>query len=67
MTDRVSELHNSTTNTHQRAQDLLAFINNMTLDINSNSLHLHQGLLLWGAELLPERLRYTLVFAQTCC
>lgn len=43
MTDRVSELHNSTTDTHQRAQDLLAFISNMTLDINGNcnSLHLH--------------------------
>lgn len=43
MTDRESELHNSTTNTHQRAKDLLAFINNVTLDINgnSNSLHLH--------------------------
>ncbi|XP_075883000.1 laminin subunit alpha-5 isoform X3 [Nelusetta ayraudi] len=34
MTDRVSELHNSTTDTHQRAQDLLAFISNVTLDIN---------------------------------
>lgn len=43
MTDRVSKLHNSTTDTHQRAQDLLVFISNMTLDINgiSNSLHLH--------------------------
>lgn len=43
MTDRASKLHNSTTDTHLRAQDLLAFINNMTLDINgnSNSLHLH--------------------------
>lgn len=43
MTDRVSKLHNSTTDTHQRAEDLLTFINNITLDINgnSNSLHLH--------------------------
>ncbi|XP_026188237.1 laminin subunit alpha-5 isoform X2 [Mastacembelus armatus] len=34
MTDRVGDLHNSTTNTYQRAQDLLSFINNMTVDIN---------------------------------
>uniref|UniRef100_A0A7N8XFZ2 Laminin subunit alpha-5 n=1 Tax=Mastacembelus armatus TaxID=205130 RepID=A0A7N8XFZ2_9TELE len=37
MTDRVGDLHNSTTNTYQRAQDLLSFINNMTVDINGKT------------------------------
>lgn len=36
-TDRAGELHNSTTNTHQRAHDLLAFINNVTMDINGRT------------------------------
>ncbi|CAJ1084378.1 laminin subunit alpha-5 isoform X1 [Xyrichtys novacula] len=35
MTDRVGDVKDSTTNTHQRAQDLLSFINNMTLEINN--------------------------------
>lgn len=30
----MSELYNNTVNTHQRAEDLLALIHNMTLDIN---------------------------------
>uniref|UniRef100_UPI0037E9B905 laminin subunit alpha-5 n=1 Tax=Semicossyphus pulcher TaxID=241346 RepID=UPI0037E9B905 len=34
MTDRVGDVRDTTTNTHQRAQDLLSFINNMTMEIN---------------------------------
>ncbi|XP_034027667.1 laminin subunit alpha-5 [Thalassophryne amazonica] len=34
MTDRVNALRDSTNNTHQRAQDLLSFIDNITTDIN---------------------------------
>ncbi|XP_047186725.1 laminin subunit alpha-5 isoform X2 [Scophthalmus maximus] len=34
MSDRVDGLQNSTTDTHQRAQDLLMFIQNLTMDIN---------------------------------
>ncbi|XP_022051460.2 laminin subunit alpha-5 isoform X1 [Acanthochromis polyacanthus] len=34
MTDRVGDLNNSTRNTHQRAEDLLSFLNNMTKNIN---------------------------------
>nr|XP_020464725.1 laminin subunit alpha-5 [Monopterus albus] len=34
MTDRVVDLNDSTANTHQRAQDLLSLINNMTKAIN---------------------------------
>lgn len=34
MTDRVGEVDNSTSDTHQRAEDLLKFINNITMDIN---------------------------------
>lgn len=36
VTERVVDLDNSTTNTHQRAQDLLSFISNMTLDITGH-------------------------------
>ncbi|XP_015258525.1 PREDICTED: laminin subunit alpha-5, partial [Cyprinodon variegatus] len=35
MTDRVGEVDNSTSDTHQRAEDLLKFINNITMDINA--------------------------------
>ncbi|XP_035998362.1 laminin subunit alpha-5 [Fundulus heteroclitus] len=35
MTDRVGELDDSTSDTHQRAEDLLKFINNITVDINA--------------------------------
>uniref|UniRef100_A0A8C2ZNF1 Laminin subunit alpha-5 n=1 Tax=Cyclopterus lumpus TaxID=8103 RepID=A0A8C2ZNF1_CYCLU len=34
MTDRVGDLRDSTANTHQRAQDLLSFIINMTMGLN---------------------------------
>uniref|UniRef100_A0A671Z2E7 Laminin, alpha 5 n=1 Tax=Sparus aurata TaxID=8175 RepID=A0A671Z2E7_SPAAU len=34
MTDRVGDLRDSTNNTHQRAEDLLSFINNITMDLN---------------------------------
>nr|XP_020511496.2 laminin subunit alpha-5-like [Labrus bergylta] len=34
MTDRVGDVQDSTTNTHQRAEDLLSFISNVTMDIN---------------------------------
>lgn len=34
MTIRAGGLHDSTTNTHQRAEDLLSFLNNVTMDIN---------------------------------
>ncbi|KAM9785933.1 laminin subunit alpha-5 [Neosynchiropus ocellatus] len=32
--DRVGDLDNSTSNTHQRAADLLSFVHNMTMEIN---------------------------------
>ncbi|KAM4737780.1 laminin subunit alpha-5 isoform 2-T2 [Anableps anableps] len=35
MTDRVGQLDDSTSHTHQRAEDLLKFINNITMDINA--------------------------------
>ncbi|KAM7405319.1 hypothetical protein PAMP_012591 [Pampus punctatissimus] len=35
MTVRTDDLHNDTTNTHQRAQDLLSFINNITMELNN--------------------------------
>ncbi|KAK5624087.1 hypothetical protein CRENBAI_015003 [Crenichthys baileyi] len=35
LTDRVGELDGSTSYTHQRAEDLLKFINNITMDINA--------------------------------
>lgn len=38
MNNRVDNLNNSTTNTHQRALDLLQFVTNLTLDINGNKL-----------------------------
>ncbi|KAM3618812.1 uncharacterized protein V6R79_025116 [Siganus canaliculatus] len=34
MNNRVADLRGSTINTHQRAQDLLTFIHNVTMDIN---------------------------------
>jgi len=34
MTDRVGDLWDSTNSTHQRAQDLLSFIVNMTMGLN---------------------------------
>ena len=37
MIDRVSDLRDSTNNTHQRAEDLLSFINNITMDINGRT------------------------------
>lgn len=33
LTDRVGDLQDRTNNTHQRAQDLLSFIHNMTMDL----------------------------------
>lgn len=37
MTDRVGDLRDSTNNTHQRAEDLLSFINNITMDLNGRT------------------------------
>lgn len=37
MSDRVGDLQNSTTNAHQRAQDLLSFINNITVNLNGRT------------------------------
>ncbi|XP_047462931.1 laminin subunit alpha-5 isoform X2 [Mugil cephalus] len=34
MTNKVEDLHNNTINTHQRAEDLLSMLNNLTMDIN---------------------------------
>ncbi|XP_035512224.1 laminin subunit alpha-5 [Morone saxatilis] len=34
LTDRVGDLRHSTADTHQRAEDLLSFINNITMDLN---------------------------------
>lgn len=39
MTSRVDDLSNSSTNTYLRAQDLLSFINNMTMDIHGRTQH----------------------------
>lgn len=46
VTDRAGDLQNDTENTHQRAEDLLSFINNVTMDIESetqdgNIIHTH--------------------------
>ncbi|TMS15950.1 Laminin subunit alpha-5 [Larimichthys crocea] len=35
VTDRAGDLQNDTENTHQRAEDLLSFINNVTMDIEN--------------------------------
>lgn len=37
MTNCTVELNSNTTNTHQRAQDLLAFINNITMAIDGGT------------------------------
>ncbi|KAF7657013.1 hypothetical protein LDENG_00033110, partial [Lucifuga dentata] len=42
---RVGALWDSTTDTHQRAQDLLSFINNMTLDMNNIMVAANRSLL----------------------
>ncbi|XP_023128669.2 laminin subunit alpha-5 isoform X1 [Amphiprion ocellaris] len=45
MTDRVGDLNNSSRNTHQRAEDLLSFLNNMTKDIDDIMLMANRSLL----------------------
>ncbi|XP_041858853.1 laminin subunit alpha-5 isoform X2 [Melanotaenia boesemani] len=44
MVERVGGLSDSTTNTHQRAEDLLSFINNISMEINAIMLMSNQSL-----------------------